>query len=153
MAEVFKAAGQAAWQHILPVTALEKLTPPARWAEAITSPDRQTAVFIAELAGEVVGFAVVRPSPEPDANEETGELDSFYTDPKVWGQGAGRALMQAAQEFMRSVGFQTATLWTAELNHRPRRFYETAGWKLDGTTRHRSLHDAEFDELRYHINL
>lgn len=50
---------------------------------------------------------------------------------------------------LREAGFAEATLWTAALNHRPRRIYETAGWSVDGTDRRRSFGGVEFTEVRY----
>ncbi|HET9540001.1 MAG TPA: GNAT family N-acetyltransferase, partial [Candidatus Limnocylindria bacterium] len=98
-------------------------------------------------------FAIVRPSADDDASPETGELDGFYTAPAAWGRGAGLALMAAAIEALREDGFTTATLWTAIDNHRPRRIYERAGWRVDGTTRKRNLGGIAFEELRYRTRL
>ena len=144
-------AGLAAWQHILPPEVIETLPFLQRWAEAIASPDPRTSTLLAELDGRVVGFAITRPSGDADASPRTGELDGFYTDPAVWGIGAGRALLAGATERLRDAGFRDATLWTAELNHRPRRIYEVAGWRVDGAERHRNLGGAEFVEVRYRL--
>jgi RimJ/RimL family protein N-acetyltransferase len=51
------------------------------------------------------------------------------------------------------MGFGEAKLWTAELNHRPRRIYEVAGWELEGTMRTRSFAGTELTELRYRLVL
>jgi GNAT superfamily N-acetyltransferase len=101
----------------------------------------------------VVGFAVTRPSGDADAEASTGELDGFYVDPGSWGRGAGRALLEAAVDRLRKADFNDATLWTAEENHRPRRIYETAGWRTDGTERRRAFAGVEFVELRYRFAL
>lgn len=142
-------AGLAAWPHILPPEVLETLPFLDRWAAAIGAPDPRVRVLLAESAGRIVGFAVTRPSGDPDAGPLTGELDGFFVDPATWGIGAGRVLLAAATRMLRDAGFGRATLWTAEENHRPRRIYETAGWRLDGTDRHRALGGVEFVELRY----
>jgi GNAT superfamily N-acetyltransferase len=146
-------AGVAAWPHILPPEVTAQLPFPERWTAAVLTPPRRTRVFVAEMAGEVVGFAIIRPSADDDATAESGELDGFYIAPSAWGRGAGRALLTAATEALRAEGFQSCTLWTATANHRPRRIYERAGWRPDGLVRHRSLGRAEFDELRYRIRL
>lgn len=154
MDETFREAGAAAWAHIFPNEGLAKLSPPARWAEAVASHTIESPRgFVAEADGVVVGFAVIRPSPEPNGELPTGELDSFYTRPSVWGKGVGRALMDAALDALRKQGFARVTAWTAEENFRPRAIYERAGWVLDGTSRRRSLHGVEFIELRYSIAL
>ncbi len=84
---------------------------------------------------------------------EEGELDAFFVEPGSWGRGAGRDLLAAAVEALRAAQFREATLWTAAENHRPRRIYETAGWRTDGTERHRAFGGIEFMELRYRIEL
>jgi GNAT superfamily N-acetyltransferase len=142
MSRVKNAAGTLGWGHMFP--------PEARWPEL---PDRWFAdgvtVLVAEQGGELVGFAVVRASGDEDAGPVTGELDGLYTDPSVWGQGVGHALHDTAVERLAAAGFEDATLWTAEENHRPRRIYERAGWAADGTVRTRHMYGVDFVELRY----
>ncbi len=53
----------------------------------------------------------------------------------AWGTGAGRLLMSAFVERLRESGFEDATLWVLDDNPRARRFYEAAGWTLDGGSR------------------
>jgi ribosomal protein S18 acetylase RimI-like enzyme len=147
MGEIFRSAGRAAWLHILQEELLRNLNPPERWREAID--DAAQRVLVAEDQGQVVGFAVLRRSGDADSGPDTGELDSFYTHPDCWGKGAGRTLLAEGTEQLCQMGFRRATLWTAELNHRPRKIYEAAGWLLDGGRRERSLGGQDFVELRY----
>jgi GNAT superfamily N-acetyltransferase len=119
----------------------------------VRTPAARTHALIGELAGEVAGFAILRPSDDDDADEQVGELDGFYVTPAAWGRGVGRTLLAATLHRLRADGFHEATLWTAAENHRPRRIYETGGWSPDGVTRHRQLFGAEFDEVRYRIRL
>ena len=144
-------AGVAAWLHILPGEVFEAIPFPERWAAAVTGGEPRAGVLVAELDGRVVGFAITRPSRDDDAAPDTGELDGFFTEPGTWGAGVGRALLAAATLALRDAGFRDATLWTAALNHRPRRIYEKAGWRLDGADRRRSFGGVEFTELRYRI--
>jgi GNAT superfamily N-acetyltransferase len=146
-------AGVAAWPHIVPPDVIEQLPFPERWVDAIRTPTARSTVLVGELGGAVAGFAILRPSADDDATQDTGELDGFYVAPAAWGRGVGRALLAAALEQLRADGFSQATLWTAVENHRPRRIYERAGWRLDGAVRHRQLGGAEFDEVRYRIRL
>ena len=145
------AAGVAAWSHFLPKDLIEQRNPPDRWGEAITDP-RQT-VLVAEANGVVAGFSHLRQSGDEDARPETGELDSFYVHSDWWGKGVGRELLAAATSRLAAMGFAEATLWTAELNDRPRRIYEKAGWTLDGARRERALEDHGYVELRYRLAL
>jgi GNAT superfamily N-acetyltransferase len=151
--DIFIEAGKAAWDNIFSPDQLKELHPPERWKEAIYSVAPDTAMFIAELQDRVIGFCVVRPSGDPDAMSATGEVDGFYTHPRIWGVGAGQALMEDALERLRSAGFVRATLWTEERNHRARRFYEVWGWMTNSDKRTRIAHGAEITELRYWINL
>ncbi len=153
MKAIKHAAGVAAWGHILPSAVVEVLPFPDRWAAAIDDADPRVQVLMVEKAGELVGFAVTRPSGDADASPTTGELDGFYVDPGSWGLGAGRALLAASMQALSDAGFRDATLWTAAENHRPRRIYEAAGWRVDGTDRRRSFGGVEFVEVRYRIVL
>jgi GNAT superfamily N-acetyltransferase len=146
-------AGIAAWPHILEPELISQLPFPDRWSGAVMNPPARTRVLVAEQGGQVIAFAITRPSADDDADELIGELDGFYAAPEVWGRGVGRAVLAAAVDALREDGFSHATLWTATENHRPRRIYETAGWRLDGGVRHRHLAGAEFDELRYRLRL
>jgi len=126
MRRVYLAAGREAWAHFLPAEQVGA-------SGTAFSGDRG---FVAEEDGEVVGFAWLRES----------ELDTLYTDPRVWGRGAGRALMDAAL-----AGLPEATLWTAEQNTRARRVYERYGWRPDGGRREKTYAGVTFTELRYTI--
>ncbi|HME71817.1 MAG TPA: GNAT family N-acetyltransferase [Myxococcota bacterium] len=125
-------------------------SPAERWERA--APHEVT--LVAEHAGELVAFAVVRRSMDTDADPwRTGELDTFYALPSSWGRGVGQRLMRAALDALRARRYREATLWTAEQNERPRRIYEAAGWEFDGAQRQRTFLGVELIELRYRITL
>jgi GNAT superfamily N-acetyltransferase len=155
MAAIYVDAAREGWAHIFGESSLEALEPPfdrLRAEFASTEPRRE--VLVAEREGRVIAFAVVRPSRDEDADGiQVGELDQFYSDPALWGQGAGRKLMAAAIETLRENAFTEATLWVAEENHRPRQIYEMAGWTLDGVTRDKPWRGASVRDLRYRIKL
>lgn len=151
--EIFRAAGAAAWSHIFAAESLEFLSANERWRETIHSVRVDTGVLVAELQGRVIGFVVFRPSGDADALPATGEINAFYTNPKIWGVGAGQALMDEALARLGKAGFARATLWTEERNHRPRRFYELWGWHTDGATRTREVRATAIREVRYWIAL
>lgn len=147
IARVNVAAARAAYEHIAGAEALAALEP----AEPDWAPRFERARFriVACEDDEVVGFAFAGESGEPGA----GELQFLFTDPRVWGRGAGRMLIAAALEALADDGFAEAVLWTEERNHRPRRIYEAAGWRLDGGMRERTWLGTEIRELRYRIAL
>ena len=106
MAELFLAAGRAAW-GFAGDEALAGMRAPAFTGGEI----------VAEDETGVIGFVV------PSAARST----LLYTHPRTWGSGAGRALLAAGEAALREAGCAEATLWTEERNERPRRFYEAAG--------------------------
>ena len=155
MAAIYVNAAREGWAHMFGESGLAALEPPVehfRAELASTNPRRQ--VLVAEREGRVVGFAVVRPSRDGNADAvQVGELDQLYSDPAVWSEGVGRTLLAAAIETLRESGFTEATLWVAEDNQRPRRIYEIAGWTLDGVTRDKSWRGAGVRDLRYRLKL
>ena len=109
-------------------------------------------VYVAP-ADAPTGFIYFGPSRDDDAGEHVGEVMTFYAHPEAWGTGVGRALMEVAIAELCAMGFTEAMLWVLEDNPRARRFYEMAGWRVDGGTKHQSWRGAEFDEVRYRIAL
>lgn len=105
-----------------------------------------TAVFVAEDAGDVVGFASLGACRD---DEGVGELFAIYVLPRRWGTGAGRALLERGEEFLRGAGFTQAILWVLEGNDRAERFYRAAGWEHDGGRKIESFQGAELTEIRY----
>ncbi len=98
----------------------------------------------------MIGFASCGAS--RDATGE-GELYAIYVLPEAWGSSAGRALLAAALEAMRTGGFATASLWVLDDNPRARRFYEREGWEHDGGRREEEILDVQISEVRYSITL
>ena len=76
----------------------------------------------------MLGFASLGPSRDEHG---VGELYAIYVDPDEWSRGAGRALIERAEERL-AEEYAEATLWVLEDNPRARRFYEAAGWQPDG---------------------
>ena len=128
MAELFLAAGRAAWGF----AGEEALT-------AMRAPAFTGGEIVAEEERGVVGFVVPAGC----------EIALLYTHPGVWGRGVGRALMAAGEAALRERGCAEATLWTEERNDRPRRVYEAAGWVADGEVKARMWNGTPLRELRY----
>ena len=99
-----------------------------RWRQNLTDiePGRRTTVF--ERGGTVVGFTTAGPSREEDG---VGEIWALYAHPDAWGTGVGRALLADALAFL-LVSHPTVHLWVLRGNARAIRFYEAAGFALDG---------------------
>jgi GNAT superfamily N-acetyltransferase len=120
------------------------------WKRVLTEDD---GVVLVAPADAPSAFIYVGASRDDDAPAHVGEVMTFYAHPDAWGTGAGRALMAHALDELRAQGFTEAMLWVLDTNPRARRFYEIAGWNLDGGTKHQSWRNAEFDEVRYRISL
>jgi GNAT superfamily N-acetyltransferase len=89
--------------------------------DAIYLPEGQIAngqVIVAEIDGEIVGFAAV----------VGGELDGLFVEPDLWGHGIGRALVDAATNEARKRGLALKVV----ANPRARRFYESCGFAAEG---------------------
>ena len=114
-------------------------------------PDFRT--LVAEDAGRIVGFAVTGTSEDADADERTGEVYAIYLEPDRVGTGVGRGLFERATEDLRSRGFRSVTLWVLETNERARRFYEAAGWRLDGAVTSERVDCEMRPTVRYRVDL
>ena len=146
---------RAAYTGLMPDEAVAMFDVESRqrmWREGLgRAPRPGSATFVVEDGGEVVGFASVGASRDEGAEQEA-ELYAIYLHPSRWGRGIGRALLQRAEESMRSSGFRRAILWVLEGNERGERFYQAAGWEQDG----RKVEDfqgAAVPELRYRKRL
>jgi GNAT superfamily N-acetyltransferase len=125
------ASARAAFGHIAPVERIEATDFSGWFADAETA-------LVALYEGEVVGFAFVGGC----------ELQLFYTHPRVWGQGVGRALLEAAEDALRDAGCSEAVLFTEERNERPLRVYHAAGWREDGYVKERDWLGVPLREAR-----
>ena len=147
---------RAAYTGLMPNEAIAEFDISARqrlWREGLArTPRPGSATFVVEDGGEVVGFASVGAAREGEAEQEA-ELYAIYLHPSCWGRGIGRALLQRAEESMRSSGFREAVLWVLEGNERGERFYRAAGWEHDGGSKLDEFQGAAVTELRYRKRL
>jgi len=105
---------------------------------------------VAEVAGEVAGFAGLGPARD---DAQVGEVYTIYVLPDVWSRGVGRALMVETLSLLRGEGFAEAILWVLEDNPRTRHFYELAGWRADGGVKDEEVLGTLVREIRYRIAL
>ncbi|MBI4730984.1 MAG: GNAT family N-acetyltransferase [Chloroflexi bacterium] len=98
------------------------------WRETLATPDSQSSVYVAEEAGQIVGFVNCMAERESDPHY-TGEVGGIYLLEQAQGQGTGRRLMQtAAGELLRG-GHSSMLLWVLKDNLPARKFYEVLGGK------------------------
>jgi ribosomal protein S18 acetylase RimI-like enzyme len=152
-------AWQAAYRGQMPDEYLDGLSETERaagWERGLSRSRERDPVLVAEEDGEVVGFVAIGPNRDGDADGDatgTGEVYAVNVDPDRWGQGAGRALLDAACHGLRGLGFARAVLWVLPDNARARRFYEAAGWRSDGVGRTQEVLGVHVDEVRYSCEL
>jgi ribosomal protein S18 acetylase RimI-like enzyme len=130
VAAVHVASWQSAYRGHLPDAHLDGLSVDDRTAtwEAFMAKRPTDHLVVAELDGEVVGFASTGPSTDSGADPAIGEVYTLYLHPDRWGTGAGRALLEYAAARLAADGFTHATLWVLGTNQRARRFYQRQGW-------------------------
>lgn len=120
------------------------------WRSSLDHPGG-SRVWVAEAEGRVIGFVSAGPCRDEDAEPETGEVYAIYIEPSRVNTGLGRRLFETATRWLRTSGFQRATLWVLASNSRSRRFYEKAGWVPDGSTKVDHRERFSYHEVRYRI--
>lgn len=80
--------------------------------------------YVAERDGQLLGFSVVLPRPDADA-----ELDGLFVEPLFWKQGIGRRLVLEAERLAASDG---AKFLYVVGNPKARGFYESCHFELIG---------------------
>jgi ribosomal protein S18 acetylase RimI-like enzyme len=149
MGQLVVRAWQAAYRGHMPDDYLDGLRAEDRaagWARYLERARPRGAVLVVEQDGQVTGFVNLGPAEDPPG---AGEVYAINVDPAAWGTGAGRALLQAAQDELARLGFDELVLWVLPGNARARRFYELAGWAADGTERTADALGVTVPELRY----
>ncbi len=80
--------------------------------------------FVAELDGDVVGLAHLRPYARPLEGDWGGFLDDLFVDPGRRGSGAGEALVEHLRALARERGWGVVTWITGHDNTVARRLYD-----------------------------
>lgn len=95
-----------------------------RWRRVIT--EGASKVYVAEDAGEVVGFASGGRERAGETGYE-GELYAIYVVDSAQRRGFGRELVRATVEGLRELGFDDMIIWVLRDNQPARAFYERLG--------------------------
>ncbi|TAA61584.1 GNAT family N-acetyltransferase [Shinella sp. JR1-6] len=80
-------------------------------------------VIVAELGGELVGFATVLPG----RNAVQAELEDLFVAPEAWRRGVGSTLLVHAERQAATLGARTLHVVAGE---RARPFYEASGYRF-----------------------
>ncbi len=110
------------------------------WTELCTDPAPGSHTAVAEIDGELVGFAHVGTNMDDPAPRDR-QLWFIYLLQSAQGSGAGQALLDEV------LGDDPASLWVLEENPRARAFYARNGFVEDGARKPTGF-DRGGDELR-----
>jgi ribosomal protein S18 acetylase RimI-like enzyme len=139
---------RVAYAHVFPAEGLaQEFIDAERWHRRLVDPPPGWTTFV--TGDPVIGFASVGPSRDEPG---VGELYAIYVEPPAWSTGAGRALLERAEERL-AADYEEATLWVLEDNPRARRFYELAGWAADGARKVEPRWEVPAPEIRYRKRL
>jgi len=87
----------------------------------------ETAIFVAERSGSIVGFGWLSTAPDEDFQAEVdAKISAIYVHPAVTREGIGTTLYQALETRARESGCKSLGLW-ASVNAVP--FYEAQGYR------------------------
>lgn len=101
-------------------------------AGALDGRSAGSVVFVAEdEAGAQLGFVHVRPETDYYLRAECGHVADVVVAPEARGQGAGRALMEAAERWARERGYSMLTLNVFVENTGARAVYESLGFNAE----------------------
>ena len=157
MARAQVASWEGAYRGLMPNEVIDRLTVDVRttgWNRILADPDPQTAAFVAEHTGELVGLSFIGPTRDDDLDPHRfGEVFAIYVAPEHWGHGHGKGLMVRSLDWLREAGFSAAMLWVFDTNEIGRGFYERGGWRLDEAIKIDDSFGAPMRELRYRIGL
>lgn len=141
--DVFLGCWRESYRGVLPDAAIDAMTDEraeALWRRVLAASDG--VVLVAEREGEILGatrYAV-------DGSD--GAVHSLYVAPRAHGEGIGKMLLEAATDALRKVGADSGRLWVFASNAPSIGFYESRGWRHDGTTRVQ----AEFGQLEQRMH-
>lgn len=102
-------------------------------------------VYVSVVEDEVVAFCW----PAASSEEGWGEILSIYAHPDHWGEGHGRALLEAGEAHLRESGFDRVLLWVLDGNARARSFYERMGWEKAAGLKIEEIGGVQVTEVRY----
>src|SRR6188472_1112870 len=156
VAEIRVRTWRTAYRGTVPQDVLDSMDPQREgevWRRRIADPDNPFSTLVAENAGTVGGFVTTGPyrqdGDDLPAPAGAGEILAIYVHPDHWSTGMGRALMANALALLAGQGRRPVLLWVFRDNPRARRFYEKAGFAVDGTEHVYESGGVPIPEVRY----
>ena len=137
------AVWRSSYGQILPQDVVDQFEPAsfARvWRDSLNNPPSPRHVLLVGCAGEqVVGFAAVGPSTDPDADDTSGEVLALGVHPDARRSGHGSRLLNAAVDTLRGKGFHSISAWLLAHDEDTRAFLTAAGLSPDRAYRDRVI--------------
>lgn len=126
---------------------LDAQDPEMQWARAVIAPPGPGYRLLVATAGhdQVVGFAALAPSEDPDAQIGEAEIVAWEIHPEHRRCGHGGRLLNAAADHARTIGAHTLTIWVAPDDEPRRTLLTGAGFGPDGAHREVALADGWAD--------
>jgi L-amino acid N-acyltransferase YncA len=148
----------AAYRGLIPDSVLDGLSVERRatfWRDTITSEttaESTARTWVVEETGKVRGFASTGAlRDQPDDLASAGEIFAIYLAPEARGRGLGRALFGHIVDDLRKRAFDPIVVWVFEANADTRRFYEAAGFRVDGARQPVDFGETSLPEIRYRL--
>ena len=130
-------AWRAAYADLLAPEVLAQLEPREQahdWREYFAGMPSADRVWVFEPDAAVAGFARTGPCHDADLPTGAGEVHGLYLEPGLIGTGRGRRLFAHAVADLGERHYPIV-VWHFAGNDRAGRFYERAGFPLDGARR------------------
>jgi len=96
--------------------------------------DPESAVLVADLDGEVLGFIALHLLPRFEHDEPIGRILALVVDPSVRERGVGRLLMTEAERVAREAGAAFVEVTSGHHRAEARNLYESLGYDATVTT-------------------
>jgi len=95
--------------------------------------------LIAEMGGTPTGFIHAREHRDDISGEACGTVPLLAVTASAQGNGIGKLLMEAAENWAKAQGYRLLHLEVFSTNNQARRFYDTLGFKPDTINMIKSL--------------
>ena len=149
IASIQSACWHAAYGQTWPAEVFDSLSAQdleMQWARAVIAPPGPGyRLLVATEGDQVVGFAALAPSEDPDAQVGEAEIVAWEVRPEHRRSGHGGRLLNAAADHARSIGAHTLTIWLAPEDEARRSLLASAGFGPDGAHREVALTDGWAD--------
>ncbi len=109
-------------------------------SESLAHPAPGSALLVADDAQQrVAGILLLETRHDYFTDQPHGHVSILAVAREAEGQGIGRALLAAAEEWSRGQGFSRMTLTVFVDNHRAREVYARDGWRPELETHYKNL--------------